>query len=67
MPIIIRMNHDKAIQLEHLLLHLIEQKQRKKLSRFATYEGITIDADSFENDAAAVKGLWLAVKLLQTE
>ncbi len=60
-----RMDHDRAIKLEHLLLDLIEKKRGTKLRRFSQFEGITIDADSFENDAAAVEGLWLATGLLQ--
>lgn len=59
------MKHEEATELEHLLLNLINEKCRKKLKRGAKYEGVTIDSDSLENDAVAVKGLWLAVKLLQ--
>jgi hypothetical protein len=61
------MSHEEAIKLERMLLNLIAEKRGEKLKRYAKYDGITIDSDSFENDAAAVKGLWLAVNLLQPD
>jgi hypothetical protein len=61
------MNHEKASQLEHLLLNLIQDASGKRQQRGSTYNGITIDADAFENDAAAINGLWLAVQLLQNK
>jgi hypothetical protein len=61
------MNHNDAIKLEHLLLGLIEQKRGKKLARLGKHDGVTIDSDSFEDDTNAIKGLWLAVELLDSK
>jgi len=62
------MNHNQSIRLEHLLLDLIKQRRGVSLQRFSEHEGVAIDADSFENDAAAaIRGLWLAVELLQSK
>jgi hypothetical protein len=58
------MNHNDAIRLEHLLLDLLRTKRGQTLSRGDKYEGVTIDADALENDAAAVRALWLAVDLM---
>lgn len=59
------MNHDEAVRLEHLLLHLLKTKRGKTLARGDKFDGVTIDADTLENDTAAVRALWLAVSLLE--
>lgn len=59
------MDHDKAVELEHLLLRLVEKKTGTPQSRGSKYMGIAIDADSLAKDNAAIEGLWLAVELLQ--
>jgi hypothetical protein len=63
------MNKDKATELELLLRNLIKEKcgNEELPKRYAQHEGITIDSDSFTNDSDAIKGLWLAVKLLQSK
>jgi hypothetical protein len=59
------MDHNKAVELEHLLRGLVANKTGKAQLRGSKYKGITIDADSLDKDDAAIAGLWLAVELLQ--
>jgi hypothetical protein len=59
------MNYDKAQKLEMLIRNLVEDETGKAQPRFSTYKGVTMDAASFNNDAKAIEGLWLAIELLQ--
>jgi hypothetical protein len=61
------MNYENARKLEMLLRHLVGQKRGTEVARSEKYKGVTIDAAAFENDANAIKGLWLAIELLESQ
>lgn len=59
------MNHKRANTLEMLLRNLVGEETGKTQLRGSIYKGVTMDADSFDDDANAIEGLWLAIELFQ--